>query len=241
MEKELMTSTIIEHLAELRKRLIIIFAVNIIGAVVCYQFIDRLIDVLLRLNPGMNLIYITPSELFMVYIRLAIICAVVILFPITVTQIWAFIAKGLYQKERHYGMVALVAGVFFFILGALFAYFTALPITLDFFLRITIEGIEPMISIDSYISFCTRLLGCFGVAFELPVVVFLLAELEILKPKHLKQYHGVLILLIFIIAAFLTPPDVLTQVILAVPMVALLQLSMGICWLIDKRKQKKRE
>ena len=241
MEKELMTATIIEHLAELRKRLIIIFAVNIAGAVACYQFIDRLIAVLLRLNPGMDLIYITPSELFMVYIRLAIICAVVILFPITVTQIWAFIAKGLYKKERHYGMVALIAGVFFFILGALFAYFTALPITLDFFLRITIEGIEPMISIDSYISFCTSLLGCFGAAFELPVVVFLLAELEILKPKHLKQYHGVLIILIFTIAAFLTPPDVLTQIILAVPMVALLQLSMGICWLIDKRKQKKRE
>lgn len=239
MEKELMTSSFIDHLAELRKRLIIIFTVNLGGAFVCYQFIDKLITVLLRLNPGMKLIYISPSELFMVYIKLSIICSIVILFPVTAIQIWTFIAKGLYKKERHYGLIALVAGVFFFILGALFAYFTALPITLDFFLRITLEGIEPMISIDSYISFCASLLGCFGVAFELPVVIFLLAELEILKPKHLKQYHGVLIILIFIIAAFLTPPDVVSQVVMAVPMVALLQLSMGVCWIIDKRKQKK--
>jgi len=238
MEKDMMTLSFINHLAELRKRLIIIFAVNIIGALVCYQFIDKLIQVLLWLNPGMNLIYISPSELFMVYVQLAIICAVVILFPITASQAWAFIAQGLFKKERRYGMIALFAGVFFFILGASFAYFAALPITLDFFLRITLEGIEPMISIDSYISFCTRLLGCFGVAFELPVVVFLLSELEILKPHHMKQYHGILILLIFIISAILTPPDVLTQVIMAVPMCALLQLSMGICWMIDRRKKK---
>lgn len=240
MAKALTTSTFIGHLAELRKRLLIIFAVNIAGALICYQYIDKLIQILLLLNPGMELISITPSEVFMVYIRLSIICAVILCFPITATQIWGFISKGLYQREKYYGMIALISGIFFFILGAVFAYFTALPITLNFFLRITIADITPMISIDSYISFCTNILACFGVAFELPVVVFLLSELGILKPAHLKRYHGVLILIIFIIAAIITPPDVLSQVMLGIPMVLLLQLSIAICWYIDRRKQKKK-
>jgi len=241
MAEPLTTSTFIEHLAELRKRLILIFTINIIGAFICYQYIDKLITFLLYLNPGMELIYISPAELFMVYIQLAIICSFVICFPVTATQIWGFVSRGLYKKEKFYGLISLTAGVFFFILGAAFAYFTALPITLQFFMRITIEDITPMISIQSYISFCTSLLGCFGLAFELPVVVFLLSELEILKPEFLNRTHGVLILIIFILAALLTPPDVLTQVILAVPMTILLELSRGICWYIDRKKRKKRK
>lgn len=232
------TSTFIEHLADLRKRLIIIFVVNIAGALICYQFIDRLIAVLLYLNPGMELIYISPAELFMVYINLAVTCSIIFCFPITATQIWTFVSKGLYKKEKFYGLVSLIAGVFFFLLGAVFSYFTALPITLHFFMRITIKDIQPMISIENYISFCTRLIGCFGLAFELPVVVYLLSELELLKPAFFKKTKGILILIIFIIAAIVTPPDVLTQVILAIPMIALLQLSVGICWAIDRRKQK---
>lgn len=239
MGKPVATSTFIEHLAELRKRLILIFAANIAAALLCYQYMDRLIRILLQLNPGMALISITPAEVFMVYVRLAIVCAVVLCFPITATQLWGFIAKGLYPRERHYGLIALVSGVFFFVLGAVFAYCTALPITLSFFLRITIEDITPMVSVDSYISFCTSILVCFGAAFELPVVVFLLSELEILKPAHMKRYHGVLILVIFIIAAVITPPDVLSQVMLGIPMLLLLQLSMGICWYIDRIKKQR--
>lgn len=241
MSKTFKTGTFVDHLAELRRRLIVIFAVNIGGALICYQYIDILIAILLDLNPGMALIYITPAELFMVYIQLAIICSVVICFPITATQIWGFVSKGLYQKEKYYGMISLLTGVLFFLLGSVFAYKTALPITLQFFMGITIEEITPMISIESYISFCTRLLGCFGIAFELPVVVFLLSQLEILKPEFMKRTHGILILLIFVASALLTPPDVLTQIILAVPMTLLLELSMGICWYIDKRKQKQRQ
>lgn len=235
------TSTLVEHLAELRKRLIIIFAVNIIGALICYQYIDVLIQFLLELNPGMELIYISPSELFMVYVQLSIICAIIICSPVTVLQIWTFVAQGLYQKERTYAVISLAAGAGFFLIGAMFCYFTALPITLRFFLNITLETISPMVSIENFISFCTRMMGCFGLAFEMPVVVFLLSELELLKPETLKRTKGVLILLIFIIAALITPPDVLTQVILAIPMVLLLQLSQAVCNLIYRRKQKQKK
>lgn len=235
------TQTIVQHLADLRKRLILIIAVNLAGALVCYQFMDPLIYFLLDLNPGMELIYVSPSELFMVYIKLALTCSVIFCFPITATQIWGFISKGLYRREKHYGLIALSAGVGFFVLGVVFCYFTALPITLDFFLRITLEEIRPMISIQNYVSFTTGLLSSFGIAFEMPVVVYLLSELDILKPSFFKRMRGSLILIIFIVAAFITPPDVLTQIMLAVPMTLLLELSILICRIVYKKKQQKAE
>ncbi|MDF2473774.1 MAG: twin arginine-targeting protein translocase TatC, partial [Anaerocolumna sp.] len=113
------------------------------------------------------------------------------------------------------------------------------PVTLQFFKRISLDSVDAMISIDSFVSFANTMLISFGAAFELPVVVFLLSQLEILKPATLKRMHGVLILVIFIVAAIVTPPDVVSQVLLAVPMVGLLELSIGVCWIVDKQKQKK--
>lgn len=233
------TSNLIGHLAELRKRLIIILAVNLVAALVCYQYIGTLMQLLLNLNPGMELIYISPSELFMVYIRLSLIGAIIFCLPVTIMEIWLFISPGLTKKERFYGVISLLAGLAFFAVGTIFCYLTALPITLQFFLRITLDSVTPMISIESYVSFVTTLLGCFGAAFELPVVIYLLSELEIVKPALLKRAHGVLILMIFVVAAIVTPPDVLTQIILALPMTLLLEFSIWICVVIDKRKQRR--
>lgn len=239
MDSSNKTYTLVEHLAELRKRLIIIFVVNIGAAFICYQFMEVLIQYILNLNPGMEIVYLSPSELFMVYVKLAFTCAIVLCFPITVMEIWMFVAKGLLKKEKLYGMISLVSGVFFFIGGAVFCYFTVLPVTLQFFKRISLDSVDAMISIDSFVSFANTMLISFGAAFELPVVVFLLSQLEILKPATLKRMHGVLILVIFIVAAIVTPPDVVSQVLLAVPMVGLLELSIGVCWIVDKQKQKK--
>lgn len=232
------TSNLIGHLAELRKHLIVILFVNLAATLVCYQYIGSLIQILLRLNPGMELIYISPSELFMVYVRLALICAIIFCMPVTIMQIWSFISPGLTAKERFYGIISLCSGLICFALGTVFCYLTALPITLQFFLRITLDGVAPMISIENYISFVTTLLGCFGAAFELPVVIYLLSELGIVKPALLKRAHGVLILVIFVVAAIITPPDVITQIILGLPMTLLLEFSIWICIVVDKRKQR---
>lgn len=234
------TETLIQHLAELRKRLIIIVAVNIIAALFCYQYMGYLIQVLLKLNINMQLIYISPSELFMVYVRIALICAIVLCFPITVFEIWLFVARGLTKKEKCYVLISLFAGTFFFLGGAVFCYLIVLPVMLQFFNNIRLEEVSAMISIDSFASFCTTMLLCFGAAFELPVVVFLLSELELLKPAIMKRGHGIFILLIFIVAAIITPPDVVSQILLAVPMVGLLELSIGVCWIVDRQKAKKR-
>lgn len=239
MDSSLKADTLVRHLAALRKRLIIIFAVNISVALICYQFMETLIQYILNLNPGMKLVYLTPSEPFMACIALALTSAIVLCSPITILQIWLFIAPGLYKKEKLYVLLSLFFGFFFFIAGVIFGYFVALPITLDFFMRITVESVTAAVSIKSFVSFCNTTLLSFGAVFELPVVVFLLSLLGILKPAFMKKSHGVLILIIFIIAAIITPPDVVSQVLLAIPMVILLEISMVICIAVDKCRKKK--
>lgn len=239
MDSTKKTNTLVEHLAALRKRLIIIFVVNIGAALACYQFMRILIQYILNLNPGMKLVYLTPSEPFMACVELAITCAIVLCFPITVLQIWMFVSSGLFKREKLYVVLSLIFGFFFFVGGVLFGYYVALPVTLDFFMRISLESVTAAVSIKSFVSFCNTTLLSFGAVFELPIVVFLLSLLGILKPAFMKKSHGVLILIIFIIAAIITPPDVVSQVLLAIPMVILLEISTGICIIVDKCRKKR--
>lgn len=233
------TYTLVEHLAELRKRIIIIFVVNIAVALICFQYKDLLIQYIMALNPGMDLIYLTPSELFMVYVKLAVIGAIILCLPFSIYQIWLFVSKGLYKKEQKYVRLTLFFGFFFFLAGVIFCYNVVLPITLEFFMKYSLENVAATISIESFVSFCNTMLVSFGIVFELPVLVFLLSVIGILKPAFMKRSHGVLILIIFIIAAIITPPDVISQVLLAIPMVILLEVSMVICCLVDKKRSKK--
>jgi sec-independent protein translocase protein TatC len=239
MEQKLKTGTLVDHLGEFRKRLIRVAIINFAVAIFCFQFMETLIQYLLALNPGFQLIYITPSELFTVYVLLAFVIAIILCLPITIYQIWAFISQALYKKEKPYVFVTLVFGLGLFILGGYFCYRIALPMTLKFFTQFTLYEVSAAISIKSFVSFCLTLLVGFGLAFELPVVIFLLSGLGVIKPEYLKKAHGVLILIIFIIAAIVTPPDIISQAILAVPMVILLEISILISYFVDKQKKKK--
>lgn len=226
--------TLLEHLDELRKRLTIIAVVNLVAAIVLFTKTDVIMEYLLNINPGLELVYITPSELLTVYIKLAFIMAIVICSPITIYQIWAFVEKGLYKNEKIYIAISLVFAVGLFIIGVLFCYFGVLPITLDFFIRIAIEEVSSKISIDSYVSFVNTMLLSFGLIFELPVLVFLLTKLRVLKPEFLKKNRGIIIVAIFISAAFITPPDVISQIMLGVPLTLLMEVSIWICTVVDK-------
>lgn len=239
MDLKMKTGTIVDHLAEFRKRLIRVVVINFVVAIICFQYMEPLIQYLLALNPGFQLIYITPSELFTVYIQLAFVVAIVLCLPITIYEIWAFLSQALYKKEKPYVFLTLLFGLGLFLLGVVFCYEIALPMTLKFFTQFSLYEVTAAISIKSFVSFCLTLLVGFGLAFELPIIIFLLSGLGILKPEHLKKAHGVLILIIFIIAAIVTPPDVVSQVILAVPMVILLEVSIAISYLVDKARKKK--
>ncbi len=231
--------TLFGHLDELRKRLTVMAVVNLVASAVLFSKADLVMDYFLAINPGMELVFISPSELLVVYVQLSLIMALIICSPVNIYEIWAFVEKGLYKKEKIYILITLVFGVIFFAAGVAFCYFMVLPTTLKFFIRIAIEEVTSMISIKSYISFINTMLLCFGAVFEMPVLVFLLSKLEILKPEFLRKNRGLLIVVIFILAAVITPPDVVSQIMLSIPMVLLLQLSIFICVLVDKTNRRK--
>ena len=239
MSKNNQEMNLFGHLDELRKRLTVIAVVNLVASAVLFTKADFVLDYFLAINPGMELVFITPSELLVVYFQLSLIMALILCSPITFYEIWAFVEKGLYRKEKIYISLTLVFGVIFFIGGVAFCYFMVLPTTLKFFMRIAISDVSSMISIKSYISFINTMLLCFGAVFEMPVLVFLLSKLEILTPDFLKKNRGLLIVVIFILAAVITPPDVISQIMLAVPMILLLQLSIVICTVVYKTNRRK--
>ena len=239
MSKNNQEMNLFGHLDELRKRLTVIAVVNLVASAVLFTKADFVLDYFLAINPGMELVFITPSELLVVYFQLSLIMALILCSPVTFYEIWAFVEKGLYRKEKIYISLTLVFGVIFFNGGVAFCYFMVLPTTLKFFMRIAISDVSSMISIKSYISFINTMLLCFGAVFEMPVLVFLLSKLEILTPDFLRKNRGLLIVVIFILAAVITPPDVVSQIMLAVPMILLLQLSIIICTVVYKTNRKK--
>ncbi len=233
--------SVMTHLDELRKRLTIIAVANIGAAIFLFNKASIMLDYFLAINPGMKLVYITPSELLGVYIQLSFIIALIICSPVTVYQIWAFIEKGLYDHEKKYIIMSLVFGVLCFVIGVRFCYFMVLPTTLKFFLRIAVSEVESMISVKSYISFINTMLLCFGVVFEMPVIVFLLTKLDIMQPSFLRKNKGIIIVIIFIIAAIITPPDVISQIMLGIPMIILLEFSIKISEVVYKTNKRKQQ
>ncbi|MEG0852931.1 MAG: twin-arginine translocase subunit TatC [Angelakisella sp.] len=230
---------LMEHLTELRKRLTIMVLANVLVAMLLFNVAGKIMDYLLAINPGMQLVYISPSELFIVYVQLSFMVAFILCSPINIYEIWAFMEKGLYKREKIYVLVSLFFGLLCFVGGVLFCYRMVLPITLQFFTRIAIDEVAAMISVKSYASFVNLMLVSFGSVFEMPVLVFLFTKLEIIKPEFLKTHRGALIVAIFILAAIITPPDVVSQMMLAVPMVLLLQLSIYISVFVDKSNRKR--
>ncbi len=228
------------HLTELRRRLTVVILANLVGAMLLFNAAQRLMSYLLALKPEtMQLVYIGPSELLLVYIKLAFLMALVLCSPITLYEIWAFLEKGLYKHEKVCILTALFFGLICFVIGAAFCYYSVLPITLNFFVRIAIEEVSAMISVKEYASFVNSMLLAFGVIFEMPVLVFLLSRLEIIKPEMLRKNRNIAIVLIFVVAALLTPPDVVSQTMLALPMLLLLEISIAVSSAVDKRNKKR--
>ncbi len=214
------------HLRELRRRLL--WVVLVFGAlsVVCFLFIETFVDLALAISPGFSFVYLAPSELVTSYMKLALALGLVFSLPFILWQIWAFVQPGLTEREERAARPAMVAGVFFFLLGIAFCYFAVLPMTLRFFYNFNgSQEIEASISFNNYLNFLLGMLAAFGLVFEMPPVSFILARLGILKPSLLVKGRKYAVLLIFIAAAIITPPDAVSQIMTAVPMVGLYEVS----------------
>ena len=230
--------TITGHLDELRRRLFRIAAVFILAAVVCFLFIQKFVDVALAMSPDFSFVYLSPSELFTSYLKLSFILGLVLSSPFILWQIWGFIQPGLTEEEGKSALSAIVAGFVFFLLGAVFCFLVVLPITLQFFYNFNgSTEITASISFNNYMNFVLGMLVSFGVVFEMPVLSFLLARLGLMKPEWLVAARKYAILLVFIVAAIITPPDVISQLMTAGPMLGLYELSILVC----KKAYKARE
>jgi sec-independent protein translocase protein TatC len=231
---------VIEHLSELRKRIFFVVIIFFIITVVGFNFCDDLVDLLVRKANaiGYEMVYISPGELFTQYIRMAVIGGIVLSSPVILFQTWLFIKPALKKNEKTVVFLSLMAGLVCFILGALFAFFIVVPITLNFFLSVDkLQSVQATITIQNYLNFVITTLITFGVIFEMPVLTILLSQLGLLKPEWLIGSRRVVIVVVFIIAAVITPPDVISQILVAIPMLVLFEVSVALSKAIKRRKQ----
>lgn len=225
---EMQDEKLIGHFEELRKRLIITLLSVTVLTLVSFFLSDFFI--LLLTAPAHNkieqLYFFSPYEAFMVKLRVALTGGIVLGMPVIVSQLWQFIAPALYFKEQKLVLSVVVVSVFLFFAGVLFAYFLVVPFALEFFLSFKTQFLFPLISFDSYISFLLSLLLIFGIAFDLPVLLVGLMAAGVFPPSFLSGQRGLFVILIFILAAILTPTtDVITQCLLALPLWVLFELS----------------
>lgn len=231
--------TIVGHLAELRKRLIYCAIVLLATVLICFNYAEIIVKDIINITPNINFVFIAPAELLMSYIKIAVISGLVISAPFILVQLWLFISPGLKSGEKRYIIGSLFTGGIFFILGVIFSYIIVLPTMIVFFIGFQIDEIQPMISFSNYLGFVISTLLAFGLIFELPVVMVLLTRFNIVKISFLKRNRKYFILVIFIIAAILTPPDVISQVLLGIPMLALFEIGIILSGLFVKKAENK--
>ena len=220
--------TLSGHLRELRRRVLICVVLLLVVFGVCLGFAPRIVTLLTDMGTryAYVYVYIAPQELLLVYLNVALVAALMLCFPVLAYEAYAFCSPGLKTKERRYTLGALFAGTLCFLLGAAFAYFISLPFMLRFLIQFTADvDVAASISIDQYVSFLLTVFIIFGLVFELPVVSVLLTALGVIQPAWLVKGRRVMIVVIFFLAAVITPPDVVSQVMLALPMLALYELS----------------
>lgn len=228
------------HLAELRRRLLWAFAAMAAATIASFPVAGTLAEFLMDPVPGLTFVYLSPPELFLAYVRIAVLAGLMISSPVILFQIWMFVRPGLLKRERRAILAGLFLGAIFFAAGAAFAFLVLLPLTLRFFLQYATERIEALFSFGEYVGFVTSLVLSFGAAFELPVITAILAALGVVKGSTLAKARRYAVLLVFIVAAILTPPDVVSQVLLALPMLFLFELSVIAARRIERNAERRR-
>ena len=218
------------HLEELRKRLITCFIAVGVGFAVCYGFKEKLFQILVQpllrvMKTGETLIFTGLPEAFFTYLKVALLSGLMLAAPIIIYQFWMFVAPGLYNREKRLMLPIVFLSSFFFVGGALFGYFIVFPWGFKFFLGFADEHIRALPSMKEYLGFSAKLLLAFGLVFELPLVITFLAKLGLVSVDFLKKNRKYALLLFFVGAAILTPPDVITQIMMALPLMLLYEIS----------------
>lgn len=221
--EQLAEGTLISHLLELRDRLLRAFIAVLVVFVPLAFFANEVFTVvaqplIAKLPEGSSLIATSVISPFMTPFKLAFFVALFIAMPFVLYQVWAFVAPGLYRREKRFALPLLVSSILLFYAGVVFAYYVVFPVMFEFFAGTTPQGVRMMTDINSYMDFVLTMFFCFGLAFEVPVVVVLLVMTGMMSVERLAAVRGYVLIGIFVIAAILTPPDAISQTIMAVPM-----------------------
>ena len=221
-----------EHLGELRDRLVRSFIAVGIGFVCAYFFKERLFEILIAPlvtamgeSGNAKMIFTGLPEAFFTYLKVSFLAGIIVASPVLFYEFWMFISPGLYRTEKKYLVPIVILSVFFFIVGASFGYFIVFPYGFAFFLGFATDTIQAMPSMKEYLGFASKMLLAFGFVFELPLVLTFMARMGLVSVGFLQKNRKYAILIFFVVSALITPPDVVTQIMMAVPLMLLYEIS----------------
>jgi sec-independent protein translocase protein TatC len=232
--------TLTSHLIELRYRLIRILWAMMLGTALCYNYSENIFNWLRapieQYLPAGGLVFTAPADKFIAHLKISFFSGVLITTPIWIYQLWKFIAPALYKREKNYAVGFIFSGSALFVVGVSFAYFIAFPAAFHFLMTFGGNVDKPMITIDQYLSFVVTTALMFGLAFELPVVLIILGMMGIISQKFLKEKRRYAIVVLGLIAAILTPPDLLSMLLMLIPMILLYEISIIIVGIFERKR-----
>lgn len=233
----------LDHLDELRRRIIAALVGVLVGCLISFTFITKIYAFIMQplaamLPSGSKLVYTEPTEAFMLYLKMALLAGIILAAPVILWQVWLFISPGLYAREKKIAVPFIVLGSVGFVLGAAFSHYVLFPVTWRFLASFTNEYTMFMPKIDSIFSLYAKMMLGMGLIFQMPTLVYFLARLGLVSARFLLRHFKYAVLIIFIIAAVITPTgDPMTQTVFAAPMILLYLISIVIAWLFGKKRQ----
>ena len=240
-DDDLAEGTLLSHLIELRSRLIKIAAAVLVLFVALIPFAQKIFSVvsqpLIDVLPGQQMIATAVASPLLTPFKLTFFVALFIAMPVVLYQVWAFVAPGLYKKEKHFAFPLLRSSILLFYAGVAFAYFVVFPLVFGFFTAITPDGVEMMTDISSYLDFITTIVLAFGIAFEVPIATVLLVWTGLTTPDKLGKARPYVFLGAFVVGMLLTPPDIISQTLLAVPVYLLYEAGIIMSRVFAKKRK----
>lgn len=231
----------IAHLKELRDRLVVSLAGLAVAFIVTYSFKEKIFHFLMQpfikvMPAGSSFIFTSITEAFITYFKVSLVAALFLAAPIILYEVWMFMAPGLYEKEKKYIAPFIIFGSFFFVGGALFCYYVTMPVVYHFFVSYAGTMIIPMPSLKEYMGLTLKMLIIFGLIFQMPLIAYYLAKAGIINYRGLAKKRRYAILGIAVLSAIITPPEVSSQLLMALPMYGLFELSVVIARVFGKKE-----